>query len=1068
MAKDITISVYLRNGPGIVDISANCTLNMGGQIGRSFSVQQDTIFVVKSLANESSANACDINFSCAGTSGYTFSYATLNGANSQHNSDFSVNLGPYYNGGSLAVTIYFEESSSGGGGTVDPDPEPDPGDGDNEFYYRCEAILPSGYFRTIKSKRTTTKTSITRPIISGYSYLGYVYHTSFQNCLDQVSDESNAGDDRFDGTDDTCYPPSSGKFPYIIFFYEKKKWTYTSASSTAIISLTPTTGPGNRKISITLASYQIKGQCISLRAEDGRSPSNRSAKIALYHNDSSSYAPTDSLFVWGTTRATMAGGLNENSATAQDAISSGYYDFRQAVIYNQGGDAVSGNANYKVSDFECSSSIGIYAAFNSLTHDLSDTVKLSVYYSPYRFINLYQNTSSTDTTYKTETAIPNSAVEKPSFTLPSNSYFTRSGYTLTGWNTAANGSGTSYNCGQTLTNIGSDLTLYAQWKINKYEVRFFNNTGVRLSTVTCDPGSSITMAAATTAPAINIEQLGWSTTNSTSYRNYNASPNSGEYRCGATYTPTASLTIFYPIWKYRKQSIFYKDGPTESLAASQNMGIPTTFKATKSLLDKYICPTEDEKFPFTKIVGNRTKNMRYRFTGWSPNENDKKPVYQANDDITLPTNSTNLYDEKIYLYSVRQPYFYFQDVKGNNLIDAYNGPIKDFVTTNQMEELRGYLNDYGIKLSISDGSLGAIGDFTSMLPDSKIKLSDYNLLGSKVENTKFTAKDFYELQQAFNSTREDKLEPWYLQPLTFTPVNASDTITITIKKIGDFSSSGFTLYRTKLSNETSYTPWPNFPVKSFTLTNKTSLSIAATSSATKLSVDSSNYYQFEITGGPVMITGSILSLINQTPDYQLPDYCFYNLFKDCTNIITAPELPSLKVGTGSYQGMFQGCTGLTIPPSLPATTLGNNCYSNMFQGCTSLKVAPNLPATTLTSSCYNAMLKDCISLKVAPKLPATTLETNSYLYMFFNCSNLEDVPFIGASILNGTNEFGAMFNHCTNLKHIKLAYIGNFSNSHFGGWVNDIALTGILEYNGEDTTVGVNAIPSGWIVKKST
>ena len=184
-----------------------------------------------------------------------------------------------------------------------------------------------------------------------------------------------------------------------------------------------------------------------------------------------------------------------------------------------------------------------------------------------------------------------------------------------------------------------------------------------------------------------------------------------------------------------------------------------------------------------------------------------------------------------------------------------------------MEELRGYLNDYGIKLSISDGSLGAIGDFTSMLPDSKIKLSDYNLLGSKVENTKFTAKDFYELQQAFNSTREDKLEPWYLQPLTFTPVNASDTITITIKKIGDFSSSGFTLYRTKLSNETSYTPWPNFPVKSFTLTNKTSLSIAATSSATKLSVDSSNYYQFEITGGPVMITGSILSLINQTPDY---------------------------------------------------------------------------------------------------------------------------------------------------------------------------------------------------------
>lgn len=1051
---------------------ATC-MSVGGSIKVNYGSGTLTANINTPSNSKDDITASNLTITITSVSGYQLSSARVFAQTNNGTETASLNLseginnfslGEYYSTtNSVSVQASFKRSGSGGGGGTGGGGTG--GSSDNEFYYKCYEIQSERIYNPLTEEEIVTNEGITRPDLTGYKYLGYVYHSSYGNCFDQVSE--NTGDDRFDGTDDTCYPPSSGKFPYVIFFYEKKKWTYTSASSTAIISLTPTTGPGNRKISITLASYQIKGQRISLRAEDGSSPSNRSAKIALYHNDSSSYAPTDSLFIWGTTRATMASGLNENSATAQDAISSGYYNFRQAVIYNQGGDAVSGNANYKVSDFECSSSIGIYAAFNSLTHDLSDTVKLSVYYSPYRFINLYQNTSSTDTTYKTETAIPNSAVEKPSFTLPSNSYFTRSGYTLIGWNTAANGSGTSYNCSQTLTNIGSDLTLYAQWEINKYEVRFFNNTGVNLSTLTCDPGSSITMAAATTAPAVNVEQLGWSTANSTSYRNYDASLNSGEYRCGATYTPTASLTIFYPIWKYRKQSIFYKDGPTESLAASQNMGIPTTFKATKSLLDKYICPTENEKFPFTKIVGNRTKNMRYRFTGWSPNENDKKPVYQANDDITLPTNSTNLYDEKIYLYSVRQPYFYFQDVKGNNLIDAYNGPIKDFVTTNQMEELRGYLNDYGIKLSISDGSLGAIGDFTSMLPDSKIKLSDYNLLGSKVENTKFTAKDFYELQQAFNSTREDKLEPWYLQPLTFTPVNASDTITITIKKIGDFSSSGFTLYRTKLSNETSYTPWPNFPVKSFTLTNKTSLSIAATSSATKLSVDSSNYYQFEITGGPVIITGSVLSLLCQPPDYQLPDYCFYNLFKGCTNIITAPELPSLKVGAGSYQGMFQGCTGLTIPPSLPATTLGNSCYSAMFNKCTSLKVAPNLPATTVGDNCYSSMFWQCSSLKAAPKLPATTLGQGAYWNMFCNCYELEDAPLINATSFNYSS-FGSMFSWCLKLKHIKLAYTGNFSSNSFSGWVNNVASTGILEYDGEDTTVGVDAIPSGWTVKKST
>lgn len=1032
MVKDITISVYLRNGPGIVDISANCTLNMGGQTGRSFSVQQDTNFVVKSLANESSANACDINFSCAGTSGYTFSYATLNGANSQHNSDFSVNLGPYYNGGSLAVTIYFEESSSGGGGTVDPDPEPDPGDGDNEFYYRCEAILPSGYFRTIKSKKTTTKTSITRPIISGYSYLGYVYHTSFQNCLDQVSDESNAGDERFDGTDDTCTPPSSGKYPYIIFFYEKESgWHCDSIVNKGTIS-EGYSGAQNE----SLEAFQIKGYQFSV-------PSNG----YFYADDFSGSPGGYQLWQTGINLIDNPGAISSSASQGSNALPNSY-----------NGSSIIG-ATSKALEGRVSENQTFYFYFSFLTPDYQGYLFPGYYYYSDKIAKLYWNDGTEK--YNTQT-ISMTSFSGGNYTLPASNFITRSGYTLTGWNTKADGSGTSYNCGQTLYSQKSDLTLYAQWELNKYTVHFCNSNAVVQSTITCDPGSSITMAAATTAPAINIEQLGWSTTNSTSYRNYNASPNSGEYRCGATYTPTASLTIFYPIWKYRKQYIIYKDGFNESAANDQNMGVLTTFKITKSSISRDISPTENEKFPFTKIVGNRTKNIRYRFTGWSLNENDKKPVYQTGDDITLP-NSTNLYDEKIYLYSVRQPYFYFQDTKGNNLIDAYNGPIKDFITTSQMEELRGYLNDY----------VGNIENFTSMLPNSKIKLSDYNLLGSKVENTKFTAKDFYELQQAFNSSREDKLEPWYLQPLTFTPVNASDTITITIKKIGDFTSSAVgTLYYTKLSNERNYTTEPRFPVKSFTLTNKISLSIAAVTVLSigkpNFSIDSSNYYQFEITGGPVIITGSILSLIDQDPNFQLPDYCFYNLFKDCTNIITAPELPSLKVGTGSYQGMFQGCTGLTIPPSLPATTLGNNCYSNMFQGCTSLKVAPNLPATTLTSNCYNAMLKDCISLKVAPKLPATTLETNSYLYMFFNCSNLEDVPFIGASILNGTNEFGAMFNHCTNLKHIKLAYTGNFSNSHFTGWVNDVAPNGILEYNGEDTTVGVNAIPSGWTVKKST
>ena len=60
--------------------------------------------------------------------------------------------------------------------------------------------------------------------------------------------------------------------------------------------------------------------------------------------------------------------------------------------------------------------------------------------------------------------------------------FTRVGYTFTGWNTKADGTGTAYTDGQNV-NVNSDMTLYAQWEINKYTITFNANGG----TGTLDP-----------------------------------------------------------------------------------------------------------------------------------------------------------------------------------------------------------------------------------------------------------------------------------------------------------------------------------------------------------------------------------------------------------------------------------------------------------------------------------------------------------------------------------------------------------------------------------------------------
>ena len=59
--------------------------------------------------------------------------------------------------------------------------------------------------------------------------------------------------------------------------------------------------------------------------------------------------------------------------------------------------------------------------------------------------------------------------------------FTRTGYTFNGWNTQANGSGTSYADKAPVSNLTAEnnatVTLYAQWKINTFTVTFNKNGG---------------------------------------------------------------------------------------------------------------------------------------------------------------------------------------------------------------------------------------------------------------------------------------------------------------------------------------------------------------------------------------------------------------------------------------------------------------------------------------------------------------------------------------------------------------------------------------------------------------
>jgi hypothetical protein len=110
--------------------------------------------------------------------------------------------------------------------------------------------------------------------------------------------------------------------------------------------------------------------------------------------------------------------------------------------------------------------------------------------------------------------------------------------------------------------------------------------------------------------------------------------------------------------------------------------------------------------------------------------------------------------------------------------------------------------------------------------------------------------------------------------------------------------------------------------------------------------------------------GNIMSLLygdNFTNNnfQELMEYTtiFYRLFNN-TTVVNAKYLilPNF-ITEGCYQHMFRNCTSLTTAPELPATTLANYCYQNMFNGCSKLSNITMLATNISASGCLNNWVK---------------------------------------------------------------------------------------------------------------
>ena len=128
-----------------------------------------------------------------------------------------------------------------------------------------------------------------------------------------------------------------------------------------------------------------------------------------------------------------------------------------------------------------------------------------------------------------------------------NSYFSKDGATVIGWNTKRDGTGDSYSLGEKLTSFDNSdpIVLYAQWsdgsyntKADTYTVKYNANGGTNAPTSQTKTDNVDLILATEVPERTGYEFLGWATANDAT---------TAKYTAGATFTKNKN-TVLYAVW----------------------------------------------------------------------------------------------------------------------------------------------------------------------------------------------------------------------------------------------------------------------------------------------------------------------------------------------------------------------------------------------------------------------------------------------------------------------------------------------------------------------------------------
>ena len=225
-----------------------------------------------------------------------------------------------------------------------------------------------------------------------------------------------------------------------------------------------------------------------------------------------------------------------------------------------------------------------------------------------------------------------------------NNAYTRTGYTFTGWNTHADGSGTSYTNGESVKNLtnveAGTVTLYAQWKPHQYTVKFDGNTA---------DGGSTANQAMTYDTAVNLTTNGYTKTGYT-FTGWNTQPDGG----GTAYTNGESVknltaiegdtVTLYAQWRANSYTIQF-DGNTADGGSTSDQVM-----------------TYDQA---ANLTANGYTKTGYTFTGWNTQSDGGGTAYTDGQNVV---NLTSVEGESVTL---------FAQWRANNYTIQFDGNTSD-------------------------------------------------------------------------------------------------------------------------------------------------------------------------------------------------------------------------------------------------------------------------------------------------------------------------------------------------------------------------------------------------------